>query len=163
MKKFILHIYRAVIPEAVRAVLIPPFIKKLIQQVFKSRLLNLIREAESQMQAEKWPEAIHCWQDLLNEYGTKAPAGIYIKLSRAHRKQGDLEAAATVAQHGHQHYPQEIKFVFELAEIAAERDYWSDAIQYWQFISYTSKENTPVGIFIKIVKSYQIQNKLKKG
>ena len=35
--------------------------------------MKLIREAEMEMQAEKWTEAIQCWQNLLNEYKKNAP------------------------------------------------------------------------------------------
>ena len=161
MKTFIRLIYRSVIPEAVRAALIRPVIKKFVQQVFRSRRMKLIREAEMEMQAEKWTEAIQCWQNLLNEYKKNAPAGIYIKLSRSHRKQGDRETAATVAQQGYQLYPEEIKFAFELAGIAEERSFQTEAIHYWQLISDTLKQNTPVGIFIKLARAYRNQDNLK--
>ncbi len=155
MKKFILLIYRAVLPEAFQGVLIPPFIRKVIRQAFKSRRLKLIHTAEMEMQAEKWPEAIRCWQDVLKGYGKKAPAGIYIKLSRTHRKHGDLDSAEAMAQQGHQLYPKETKFAVELAEIAVARSQWADAIHYWKIISEALGKNTPVEIYIKSARAHR--------
>ena len=113
------------------------------------------------MQAEKWPEAIQCWQDVLKEYRRKAPAGIYVKLARAHREQGDLEAAEAVAQQGHQHYPEEMKFVVELAEVAVARSRWEEAIRYWQSVLDLHRENAPARIYIKLTRAYRRQGEVQ--
>jgi len=119
-----------------------------------------IEAAEEAMTGKDWPAAIERWGRILQTYKRKTPAGVYVRLSIAYRRQTKYPEAEEVLAHGLKKHTDYMPLYIEYAEVATEQKDWVEAARRWQVVLDTFPETTPVDVWIKLVRAYRFQNDL---
>jgi tetratricopeptide (TPR) repeat protein len=86
--------------------------------------------------AKNWPEAVKLWTAVVDGFGDKATADMWVSLARAHRNNGDLSDASAVLEkakaRGAPKDSNQYRIDRERAEIATSKKQWSQAAGFWQ-------------------------------
>ena len=93
-----------------------------------------MEHAEIATRRQDWPAAASRWQAVLDGFGDNAPPKAYIRLSGAHRNQGNLEGAEAALNQGRAQHPENAALAMEHAEIATRRPDWPAALARWQAV-----------------------------
>lgn len=90
--------------------------------------------AEVPTSEKKWDEAVQQWNSVLENYGGKAPARVYKRISFAYRKLGLFDKAENILMQGMKKHSNDINLDMEYAEVAMDQKEWALAIERWQAI-----------------------------
>ncbi len=120
-----------------------------------------IEHAEIATRRQDWPAAASRWQAVLDGFGDKAPASAYIRLSGAHRNQGNLEGAEAVLNQGRAQHPEDMAFAIEHAEIATRRQDWPAAASRWQAVLDGFGDKAPASAYIRLSGAHRNQGNLE--
>lgn len=91
----------------------------------------LIADARAASAQERWADAAEAWQRVVTA-GEGPRSTALAQLGRAHRQQGDLEAARRVLERGIADAPEDIPLATEHAQLAVTTRDWPEAVRRWE-------------------------------
>ena len=89
-------------------------------------------QAEEARRAGNWREATYLWSKVADESADEATSDDFANLARAHRKNGDFDAATGAVERGLSKDPNSFRLAQERAEIAMALRDWPAAVESWQ-------------------------------
>ena len=113
--------------------------------------------AEIAMARRRWSEAVVRLEAILKRVNGYSSPWVYLGLSRAYRRQGNLENAEEVLGKGWIVHPGELRLVKEYATIAMVRKDWPEAIRRWRRTLSVFGDKAPSKAFLELCKAYQYQ------
>ena len=102
------------------------------------------RLAERAMARQDWPTAVKGWQRVLDNAGQTTPPRVFSRMSKALRKQNDLDAAETILCQGASLHSHDLLLAQEFAELAVARGDWPEAVKRWGSVLNNFGECAPV-------------------
>jgi len=131
--------------------------------MFKRDPSGNIEQAEQAMSQGAWPEAAKQWEAIIKKFKSQTPAGVYVRLAIAYRKQAKLDEAEQVVTRGLKKHPAYMPMSLEYAEIAFDRKDWAEAATRWQAVLDRFPETAPVTVWVRLARSYRFQNDLAQA
>ena len=96
------------------------------------------------MARQDWPTAVKGWQKVLDNAGQTTPPRVFSRMSKALRKQNDLDAAETILCQGVSLHCHDLLLAQEFAELAVARGDWPEAVKRWGSVLNNFGECAPV-------------------
>jgi len=122
-----------------------------------------VRYANIAMARRHWPEAVTRWRAILGELDASAPAEVYLQLSRAHGRQGNIEEAEEFLRRGRAIHPKNIRLATRYAKIAVARKNWPETVTRWQAILDELDGIAPAEVYLQISRAHDRQGNIEEA
>ncbi len=118
-----------------------------------SRQVNAIKKAKLHAERQRWPEALECWQTIID--GDNESAEAWIGLSTAQRKLEHFNAAEESVARGLKIHKAHVGLRTEYAEIASSRGDWLEAVRRWKKILRSVKDKSKLAaVYARLTTAY---------
>lgn len=130
------------------------------QKLTRKEYLKLANQALS---TKDWDKAIKSLNTILKKYEKDATAEIYAKLGKAYRKNGQLEEADKILDHGLNRFSENVKIKAELAEVAMADKDWVEAGYLWDEIIEETKGPISAKTYLRAGVTYRKLENLERA